>query len=248
MFADKEVEGIFALRGGFGSIHVAPLLDYKLIQANPKVLIGYSDITILLNAIHVKTGLVTFHGPTATSPFSDYTLAELRKVLCEAHTAIPLAAPPKNELKPGVVERRNRIKKISEGRARGRLVGGNLYCLLRMLGTPYAPDFNSSILFLEECGEKPYKIDGMLTQLRLAGVLQCVAAVVLGKFLAKPMLPDSELALEQLFADTFGDLQIPVIRGLMIGHISDQATIPIGVEASIDSDASQLILHENAVT
>lgn len=248
MFADPDIRAIIALRGGFGSLRILPFLDYDLIRSHPKILLGYSDITALINTIHSKTGLITFHGPNAIDSLSEYGLKELLKVLAEPRSDISIACPPIANYSPGRVEYRNRITRICGGVATGRTVGGNLSSIVRLLGTPYAPSFQSKILILEEVGEKAYRIDAMLTQLALAGALRSLSGIVLGKFLAEAMRPETELKLEKFFRETFDPLGIPVVRGLMIGHISDQATVPIGVKARLISQTGELRLEESAVT
>src|SRR5262249_24889702 len=157
------------LRGGYGSPRILPLLDYDLIKKHPKALIGYSDITAVLVAIHRMTGLVMFHGPLAGEPQTDYTLLHFKKVLYEPSPAGVVGAPPSLPLREGQVERVNRVKKIAGGKGRGPLVGGNLSVLTALVGTPYEPELKGRILFLEEVGEEPYKIDRFLTQLVLTG-------------------------------------------------------------------------------
>ena len=183
MFADPGVQAIFTLRGGYGTMRTLPYLDYDLVAQNPKVVIGYSDISGLLFGLHARTGLVGFHGPCATSTFSEYTLAEYKKVVADPRTGAVIAAPPAVDYPEGRAERRNRITTFIGGRARGPLIGGNLSLLSPLIGTPYAPDFNGAILFLEDVNEAWYRIDRMLTHLLLAGKLQQLAGIVLGKWL-----------------------------------------------------------------
>lgn len=248
MFADPEVHAIMALRGGFGTPRILPLLDYDLIRKNPKALIGYSDLTALLHAIQKKTGLVVFHGPIAKQRFSEYTLTEFKKVLMEPSAPVLLGAPPPFEAAEGVAEWENRLVPIVAGKARGPLMGGNLSLLCKLLGTPYEPDFNGRILVLEDVGEPPYRIDGMLTHLWLAGCLSRTAGIVLGKFTdCGPSGSGNSLSLEQVFEDRFTPLAIPAIRGMMIGHVQDQTTLPLGIEAELDVDAGTLTLLDTGV-
>ncbi len=246
-FADDSVDAVFAMRGGYGAQRILPYLDYEAIQRNPKIFIGFSDITALHCAIHGRTGLVTFHGPTAMRTWSEYTLAEMRKVLIEPSAPVRLAGPPPFDSRPGKVERENRITPLVGGKARGRLVGGNLTLLSSLLGTPYQPDFAGKILFIEDVGESPYRVDRMLTHLWLAGVFEACAGVALGKFTdAKPGGGRSR-SLEEIFRDRFEPLGKPAVRGLMIGHIDDIATIPVGAEAELDANSGKLTLFETAV-
>jgi len=246
MFADPSVSGIFTLRGGYGTPRLLPLIDYKMIAKNPKVLIGYSDITALLNAIQIKTGLVTFHGPIAYQNYSDYTLAEMKKVLMTPEAPIPIGIPPEFPTAEGRVDRLNRLTRIVPGKARGPLVGGNLSLICKLLGTPYEPDFKDKILFLEDVGEIPRRVDGMLAHLWLAGKLQEAAGIVIGKFTdAKP--DNVSQSMEEMLTYRFQEIGKPTIKGMMIGHVADQTTLPLGIEAELDVAAGTLILQDSAV-
>ena len=247
MFANKEIKGIFTLRGGYGTPRMLPYVDYDLIAKNPKPLIGYSDITALLNAIYLETGMITFHGPIANQNFTEYTLERFNKVLSDPVAPLVLGDIPPIEPRPGYIDRENRLIRIADGKARGRLIGGNLSLMVKMMGTPYEPDFKGKILVLEDVGEKPYRIDGMLTHLWLTGKLNELAGIVLGKFTdCDPEGPGS-LSLETIFHERLSPLGIPVLRGLMIGHIANQCTFPIGAEAELDVAAGQLTLLEPGV-
>lgn len=246
MFADPNVDAIVAFRGGYGASRLLPYLDYEMIRRNPKPLMGYSDITALLNGIHAKTGLVTFHGPIADGNFSPYTLAEFKKVLLNPAPPVVIGAPPASETGEGVVERKNRLMRIAPGTARGQLIGGNLTLMAHLTGTPYQPDFQGKILFLEDVHEAIYALDRYLTQLWLAGLLQQVAGLVLGKFTdCKPTYSGGwSLTLEQALADRCLPLRIPVLQGVMIGHIDEQTIVPVGCEAALDVEAGTLTLLE----
>jgi len=246
MFADDAVDAIFCLRGGYGTPRMLPYLDYDLIRDRPKVLLGMSDITGILTAIHTKTGVVGFHGPNASSSFSDYSLSEFKKVLVQPTSTTRIAAAPPFDAGEGKVDRKNRLTHITGGTAKGRLIGGNLTLISVLMGTEFEPDFHDRIVFLEDVHEAPYRIDRMLTQLRLAGKLQEAAGIVFGKF------TDSEtdgntFSLEEVLRDRTADLGIPVLRGLMIGHVKDQTVVPIGIEAELNGDAGTLRLLEPAV-
>lgn len=248
MFADDSIDAIFCLRGGYGTTRMLPYLDYDVIRANPKVITGYSDITGLINAITQKTGLVTFHGPIAMQNFSDYTLSEYRKVLVEPAKSAVIAAAPPFETRPGLIDKTNRILTITGGKARGRLIGGNLTLLTSINGTPYEPDYEGAILFLEDVDEAPYRVDRMLTELWLSGHLQNVAGVALGKFTETGGYGGNEFSLEDVFRMRFEPLGVPTVRGLMIGHVEDQTTVPVGIEAELDADRGHITLLEAAVT
>ena len=248
MFADDEVDGIMVLRGGYGTPRILPYVDYDLIAKNPKVIVGYSDITALLTAIHKKTGLITFHGPIAKQNYTPYTLAEFKKVLMEPSDKTEIGTPPPFESGEGQAELRNRLRRIVPGKVRGPLIGGNLSLMTKLMGTPYEPDFNNRILILEEVGEEPYRVDGMLTHLWLTGKLHKLAGVALGKFTdCRPSKPGPSRSLEEIFEERFQQMGIPTLRGIMVGHVSNQTTFPLGVEAELDVDAGTLTLMESGV-
>lgn len=246
MFADDTVDAILCIRGGWGSNRILSLLDYKSIAAHPKILMGYSDITGLLTAIHARTGLVTFHGPVGVSTWTDFSLDAMRRVLFKGE-AITMENPRKVG-EAGVVTR-DRIQTITPGTARGRLVGGNLTVLTAMLGSDYLPDWNGAILFLEDTNENIYRIDRMLTQLKLAGVLDRIGGFVFGKC-TKCTAGDNNygsLTLEEVLAEHVRPLKVPAWQGAMIGHIDSQFTVPVGLRAEIDAQRGSITLLESAV-
>ena len=249
MFADREVRGIFCIRGGYGSAQLLDHLDYGLIHANPKVFLGYSDITAMHLAIHQKTGLVTFHGPVATSRFTDFTQRFFRKAVFETAPIGPVANPPEsNPMRPA-----HPLRTVRSGRARGRIIGGNLTLVSTTMGTPYEIDTRGRILFIEDVGEEPYRIDRMLTQLRLAGKLDAAAGIIWGECADcrpndyKPSF-DMTYTLGEVVDNLLSDLKIPVLAGLTIGHTDDQLTLPEGVVATLDADKQELIIEESGVT
>ncbi len=246
MFTDPDVDAIFCLRGGYGAARILPLLDYDAIRRHPKVLLGYSDITALLNAIFVQAGLIGFHGPVANQTFTEYTLAEFRKVLFEPSAPLEIGAAPPFEPGPGRAEKENRLTVFRGGRARGRLIGGNLSLLATLMGTPYEPDFAGNILVLEDVNEAPYRVDRMLTQMWLAGRLQQVAAIAFGKF-TETATRGNTFSIEEVIEQRCLPLGVPVVRGVMVGHVEDQTVIPIGARAELDADAGRLRLLETAV-
>ena len=247
MFADDEVDAIFCVRGGYGSGRLLRDLDYQTIANNPKILMGYSDITAILNAIHVKTGMVTYHGPIAGDNFSSYTYEQFQRIMMEPRQVTRIAEPPAFEQQPGVVERENRLTPIVPGRAEGKLIGGNLSLLVTLLGTPYEPDFDGAILFMEDVSEPPYSVDRMLTHLWLTGHLERTAGIVFGKF-TDDSYDSNTLSMEQVLRERCEPLGIPTLRGAMIGHIEDQTVVPIGVHARLDVDDGTLTLLEPAVS
>ena len=241
MFTDSSVDAVFCARGGYGTMRILPLLDYAGIRANPKVLLGYSDITALMSAIHRYSGLITFHGPIATQEYTPYTYTAFQRTLIEHRSPLALGAPPPFDSGPGRVERENRLQTLVPGQAEGHLIGGNLSLVAALMGTPFEPQFDGGILVLEDVDEAPYRVDRMLTQLKLAGVFSRVNGVVFGKFTDYKVSGPS-ISMGEVLEDRCGDLQIPVLKGLMIGHVRDQAVIPIGARAELDATRQTLTL------
>jgi muramoyltetrapeptide carboxypeptidase len=244
MFADDSVSGVVCYTGGWGSPRVLPYLDYDLIARKPKVLIGYSDITALLNAVHKKTGLITFHGPVGGSTFDPYTLENFRRVVMTPDPAGVLPTPSKkpNEL----VDRTNRILKLTKGTATGPLIGGNLTMIASLMGTPYQPDTTNAIFFLEDVHEEPYRIDRMLTTLSLGGLFDNVAGILFGRC-SDCGVKGPSFSLEEILRDRFGGLSVPVISGLSFGHIEQKLVLPIGARATLDADTGGVRVEEGAV-
>lgn len=248
MFADPEIKGIWAAHGGSGAIGLLAALDYELIRRNPKVFVGYSDITALHLAILRHSGLVTFHGPVASSTFSEYSVAHLRAILMAPRPEYVMAMAEENRLKAEASPHFS-VRTLSAGIAEGTLVGGNLSLLSALVGTPYAADFKRAIVFLEDIGEAPYRIDRMLTQLELSQGFRQAAAVMLGVF-DKCGPPDSEpsLSLDETIDDHLASSSIPAVYGYSFGHIGHQFTLPMGVKARLDTEKQTLTLLEPAVT
>lgn len=245
MFADPAVAGILALSGGSGANRILPLLDYGLVRANPKFLGGFSDITALLHALHARTGLVTFHAPVGVSTWNEFSLRHFRAVAVEGQ-ALTMANP--RDLAGLPAPRDDRIRTLRAGIARGPLLGGNLAVLSAMAGSSYLPDFDGAILFLEEINEYIYRVDRMLSTLKLAGVFERLAGVVIGQFTkCTPGEGFGTLTLDEVFDDWFLPLGVPVYRGAMIGHIARKFTVPLGVPAEIDASAGTIRLLEAAV-
>jgi muramoyltetrapeptide carboxypeptidase len=250
MFADDGVDAIWCVRGGYGASRILPALDYALMQRKPKALIGYSDITALHVAIHRHAGLVTFHGPVAFRAFTPYSLGELKRVLWTGETPVRLGGPPPFERAEGRVDWENRVATLVPGTARGRLIGGNLCLMSHLCGTPYFPDLRGAILFLEDVEEAYYRIDRMLTQLWLSGALAGVAGVAFGKFTncnSSPFFLQNR-PLDDILAERCRALGVPAVSGIMVGHIEDQTTLPVGCLAELDADAGTLTLLEPGVS
>jgi muramoyltetrapeptide carboxypeptidase len=246
MFADKNIQGILAIHGGWGCARLLPLLDYKTIQKNPKPLIGYSDITALLLAINAKTGLVTFHGPVGAATWNKFSVDSFKQVLFDG---MPTLFENPKEIGDNLTVTKDRITTITPGTARGKLVGGNLTVLTAIMGSDYLPHWKDAILFMEDTNEAVYRIDRMLTQLKLAGVLDQVKGVVFGK--CSDCEPGKgsygSLTLEEVLEQHLQPLKVPVYSGAMIGHITHKFTIPVGAEAEMDATAGTIKLLNSAV-
>ena len=233
LFADPEVKAIFALRGGYGSCRILPLLDYDLIRANPKPFIGYSDITAMHLAILVKAGLVTFHGSNGSSALTRPNRVVCEEMLLQGH------ARGSESLFSRAPGGGNKCRTLVPGRVSGQILGGNMACLLRLVGTAYEPDFRGVILFLEDTGEKAYRIDGMFCHLRLAGILDQIGGLVLGQFDygADAKEPRRIKACLQREAERIG---VPCVSGAPIGHFPGQIIVPQGATGMLDADAGEL--------
>ena len=248
MFRDPDVRAVFAIRGGYGSEQLLDRIDYDLIRRNPKVFVGYSDITALHLAIQKRAGLVTFHGPVALAAFTGYTQTWFRQALFSTDPMGAITNPPEtNQLRPA-----HPLRTIRAGTARGPLIGGNLTLIATTMGTPFEIETRGRVLFLEDIDEQPYSIDRMLTQLRLAGKLEAAAGIVFGECAdcrPREFQPsfESTLSLGEVLDDILGKLSVPVFSGLTIGHTDDQVTLPLGVMATLDATRQQLVIEETGV-
>jgi muramoyltetrapeptide carboxypeptidase len=244
--ADPAVDAVWCIRGGYGITRILPGVDFEGFGRHPKPVIGYSDITALLAALTLRTGVVTFHGPVARQSMSDFTRAHFQRVLSAVEAAGTLGTLP---APAGVlVPKEHRIVPLSGGVAEGTLQGGNLSLLQCLLGTPWLPDLDGAILFLEDVGEEVYRIDRMLSHLRMAGALDRLAGVIVGRFTELERRgADGALGLDQVLATYLQPLGIPVASGFPVGHIDEQWTLPIGVRARLDASAGEVTLLEPAV-
>lgn len=249
-FADSEVAAVFPARGGTGVTRLLDRLDYDIIRANPKILAGFSDMTALHSALQNKTGLVTFHSPHPkdgigqVDDMSDLTARTYwRALLADSYDGqvgyeIPLTGAE-----------RETIETMSPGVARGRIVGGNLALVSAVMGTPYEVQTSGNLLLLEDINEQPYRVDRLLSQLKLAGKLDEVAGVILGQFTdCEAPEDEASLTLEEIFADYLGDLGVPIVCNFPTGHCRDNATLPLNVEAELNADLRSLKLLCNPVT
>ncbi len=235
MFADDTVDGILCVRGGWGCNRILPLLDFEIIKQNPKVFAGFSDITSLHMAILKKTGLVTFHGPVGKSEWNTFTLNAWNKVIRDGiEFTYEIPDDDVNNFT------------ITKGKATGTLVGGNLSVLVSLIGSDYLPDLKDSILYLEDVGEDVYRIDRMITQLKLSGVLDQINGFVFGKCTDCDSGSNS-LSLKEVFADHISLLDIPAFYGAMISHEDKNITLPVGVQAGINAEEKTIHLLESGV-
>ncbi|MCX7719147.1 MAG: LD-carboxypeptidase [Candidatus Sumerlaeaceae bacterium] len=265
-FADKTVDAVMCLRGGYGTMHLLDAIDYDLVRRNPKIFTGFSDITALHLAFLRKCRLVTFNGPMASTTFSKHPPSAFSVASFLRTVSEPV---PAGSVWQGHADRKFRI--VRPGRAEGPLTGGNLTLVAATVGTPYEIETRGRIVFLEEVDEKPYRVDRYLTQLLLAGKLRDAAAVVFGRNVAdsesaenerrrlgdrpprRAMPPprrvprDFEQIIDEVIAERLAPLGIPVMIGLPFGHIEDYATLPMGCRASVDAARGDLVVEEAAV-
>ena len=247
MFSDPKIKAIICVRGGYGTARLLPLLDYRVIRRNPKIFVGYSDITSLHCAFLVEADLISFHGPMLNSDFikkdfPDFTLESFLKTLMQASP-------------PGGICRGYKKKTVSilrRGRVSAPLIGGNISLLCACLGTRWQPSFRNKILFFEDLDEVPYRFDRMLTQLLNAGVLQQTAGVAIGinANCADPKARGAKeyrQTLEDVFKERLLPLKVPVVAGLPFGHIPLNATLPVGIRATLDAEKGDLVITEPAV-
>ena len=248
MFRDPGVKAIWCIRGGSGCISLLASLDYALIRAHPKILIGYSDITALHLAIYRHAGLVTFHGPVAGSGASDYSNRHMLAVLMDPQSSYTIAMAPENAER-ALTEPHFSVRTATHGQATGRLIGGNLSLVSALAGTPYAADFRKALLFIEEVNEAPYRIDRWMTQLDLALGLRHAAAVMVGICEnCGPADDETSLTLEETLALHLKPLTVPAVSGYSFGHIRHQFTLPMGINARLDTLRQTVTLLEPAVS
>ena len=243
MFSSEEVDAIWCVRGGYGSIRILNLLDFELIKKNPKVFIGYSDITALLTSIYEQAGLVTYHGPLGISDFNEFSLLSMEKVIMDpgSRYRFPYERGIDSEENPEF----DRYT-IHGGKAEGELIGGNISVLDSMIGSRFEPDFENKIVYLEEIEEKTYRVDKMLFHLLEATNLKKAAGIVMGVMSDCNINDEPRLTLKEAIADLLEPLEIPVSYGLSFGHIKKMVTIPNGIKARLNAGRNSLKLMERA--
>lgn len=238
MFADETVDGIWCIRGGYGTPRILSMLDYETIKKNPKVFIGYSDITAVHTVLNQKCDLVTFHGPMASTELiynlDEFTSEYLTKNIMDCEPLEYITNPEGME-----------IETLVPGEAEGLLIGGNLSLIASTIGTPYEIDTKGKILFLEDIDEKPYRIDGMLTQLKNAGKLQEAAGIILGDWNnCVATEPEKSLSLMEIFNEIIFPLNIPTIYNVKVGHCKPMITFPIGMNMKLDATNKTMFIGE----
>lgn len=230
VFDNAHIKAVLCARGGYGTLRFLDKIDYGRIKRNPKIILGYSDITALLMAVHKMTGLVTFHGPVARdlSGTGDKCFKDFFKLVSSREKW-------SFDLSEGTA--------LHEGKAKGFLLGGNLSLLSHLIGTPFMPDMKGGILFIEERGESIYRIDRMLTHLRLGGILKDLSGLIMGDFVDCGDIED----INGLLTDIMAGFDIPLFSGLPVGHGDKNLTIPVGLQAELDTGSMKLTLLESCV-
>lgn len=246
-FAAPEVAAILPIRGGWGCSRILPYLDYEQIRQNPKIIVGFSDVTALILAINARTNLVTFHGPNGLTSWRPIQTEYFRRVVFAAET-VKFQNLKDEDDNNRLMQVKYRFQTITPGQVRGRLIGGNLSVLSAIVGSPYLPDLNGAILFLEDVRENIYRIDRLMTHLKIAGVFDRLAGFIFGQ--CPECLPDADygsLTLEEVVWDHIQPLGIPAWYGATIGHMESVLTVPIGLEVEINASAGTIQMLEPAV-
>lgn len=239
MFRDPAIKAIICSRGGYGTPRLLHLIDYEAIRENPKIFVGYSDITALQHALLAQSNLITFSGPMVAvemgAGIDPFTETQFWPLLTESNTTVSLNNPPEMQLQV-----------INPGVAKGRIVGGCLSVFTPLIGTPYMPDYQDAILVIEDIDEEPYSIDRNLSHLKAAGIFNRIKAIVFGQFLdSGPKDPSKpSLTILQVIQDIVGELSIPIVVNYAYGHGKRKNTIPIGAMAQIDTTAGKFEIIE----
>ncbi len=239
MFKDPEVKAILCTTGGYNSNGVLPHLDYQAIAKNPKIFVGLSDPTAIINAIHKKTGLVTFHGP---SVMSDYGKG-IQPYTEESFNLTVMNIDCIGDIKPF-----SEWEVLKDGKARGKLIGGNLSTLQLLIGTEYEPEWNGAILFWEDIGVEPHNLENKLLQFKQAGILDRIAGMIVGRCVdCEEKSYKRPLTIQQVVKKTCEEYSFPIIYNVDLGHTREKITIPIGLEALIDTSRLSLSILDSAV-
>jgi len=242
MFENKAIKAIFCVRGGYGSGRLLDKIDFSIIKKNPKILVGYSDITALQMAIFKKTGLVSFAGPMVATDFSgkvnEFTEENFWRVITSSKKIGKLHNP-----------RNEKFYILNSGRGEGKILGGNLALFVSLMGTEFMPSMKDSILMLEDIGEPPYRVDRLLNQIKLGNIFNDINGVILGRFVD---CYDSDktketITLNEVIEHYFNKLKIPILYSFSHGHIEENLTIPFGINCKLNASRSFVELNESAV-
>ncbi|HEX2780609.1 MAG TPA: LD-carboxypeptidase [Gemmatimonadaceae bacterium] len=226
---DPDVDGVWCARGGYGAMRILDALDYAALSRRPKPLLGFSDITALHAALATRSGIVSYHAPTARGALTAFSRDSLERAVVRGTDPCG-ALPAPRVVRPGITE--------------GRLVGGNLALLVALLGTPYFPALDGAILVLEDIGEAVYRLDRMLVQLRLAGALGRIAGLVFGAFTDCPETSDDGVRrLDEVIDEAAAAAGVPAVANAPVGHIDEQWTLPLGLTATLDATGGALHVH-----
>lgn len=246
MFANTSVNGILCIRGGYGCTRIMDLIDYNLISKHPKALIGFSDVTALLNGIHKLTGLVTFHGPVGNTLNDPYTLASLKEIIRKPKKKQVIKNPEITDQHLNNPEYERYI--ITPGKAEGPLCGGSLTLINALIGTPHEIDFTNKIVCIEDVEEAPYRIDRMLTQLIEGETFKNATGIIFGVCAGcNDSNNPNSFSLKEVIMDRIKPLGIPAVYGMGFGHVKQNFTFPIGINASFDTNTMQIKLLERTV-
>lgn len=242
MFKNKNVKAIFNIRGGYGSGRLLDKIDFNLIKKNPKIFVGYSDLTILQMAIFRKTGLVTFGGPMVATDFSenvDEFMEENFWKIITASKKIGKLHNPRDE----------KFYVLNSGRGEGQILGGNLAVFASLMGTEYMPNLKDSVILLEDIGEVPYRIDRLLNQLKLAKVFDHANAIILGRFVDCYEKDKSKetIKLNEVIEHYLSNIKIPVLYSFSHGHIKENLTVPFGLKCKVNTTKGFIEILESAV-
>lgn len=246
MFANPKIDGIICARGGYGCTRIMQMIDYEIIKNNPKVLIGFSDITTLLNAFYKEVGLVCFHGPVGTTLDDDYSMSQLKQVVVHPTKNLLIKNASLSEEQIKDVEYNRYI--ITPGKAKGVIIGGSLTLINALIGTPHELDFTNKIVCIEDVEEAPYRIDRMLTQLIEGKTFRKAAGIVVGVCAGCNHSSNSKsFTLKEVFIDRLKPLNIPAVYGMSFGHIPNNFTFPIGIKAKLNTAKMTLKIIDTAV-
>jgi muramoyltetrapeptide carboxypeptidase len=247
LFANTAVDAILCVRGGYGCTRILDLLDYHVIKNNPKIILGFSDITALLQAILTKTGLIGFHGPVGTTLKNKYAQSCIETLIMNTQAAV-LIKPV--SIESTTYEQNTEYERytIYPGVAKGKIVGGSLTLICALIGTPYEIDFTDTIVCLEDVEEKPYRIDRMLTQLLATKTFKNAAGIAFGVCAGCDQIKsDKNFTLKEVIENRIKGMELPSAYGLSFGHVPDNCTLPIGALASFDAQTLEITIEEAVV-